>query len=195
MRACSQARTERLGGDKSQAVNRLLCAAALALTSLGCRNIDRFDTENGAAYCGSMLNFQQRGFVDTDIEDRPNLKLMLELDTDSLTVQPGAITTNDPKGLCDPDPLFVAAPLRAIPEVLNDPISLLEFGDGREYNFFAWADSTCQGTVLAVVSLMKNDSVEVRLLKPRPKPVENAPEEDQPGFILFQLARSEIRCW
>jgi hypothetical protein len=171
-------------------VKRLFCAGALALTSLGCRNIDRFDTENGAAYCGPMVSFPQKGFV----KKEPDLRLALELDIDSLTAFPGVITTNDVVGFCQPAPLFDAAPLRAIPEVLNDPLSLAEFGDGREYNFFAWADSTCQGTMLAVVSLMKNDSVEVRLLKPKPNPAPNAPEEEQPGFILFQLTRSDSGC-
>jgi hypothetical protein len=178
-------------------VNRLALAGALAWSALGCRDIDRFDTEDGTAYCGAMVNFSQKNSFIPSVGGRPDLRLKLQLDTDSLTVQPGVITSNDAlNGLCKPLPSFDAAPLRAIPEVLNDPLSLIEFGDGREYNFFAWADSTCQGTMLAVVSLMKNDSVEVRLLKPKPNPPPGAPDEERPGFILFQLTRRESgsRC-
>jgi hypothetical protein len=169
---------------------------------LGCRNVDRFDTEGGAAYCGEMINFGENGFV----RGEPNLAMQLELDTDSLTVQPGVITTSDrlitradgtvasEGGVCTPLPLFDAAALRAIPEIMGDQLSLLEFGDGREYNFFAWVDSTCLGTVVAVVSLMKNDTVEIRLLKPRPAAPDNAPVGEQPGFILFRLNRGEKPC-
>lgn len=177
-------------------MKRLVLAGALAWSLLGCSNIDRFDTENGAAYCGGMVNFYQSGFIRSGVE-RPDLRMALELDMDSLTVQPGAITTStrDPTGgLCGPLPLFDHAPLRAITGVMNDPLSLIEFGDGREYNFFAWVDSTCLGSMVSVVSLMKNDSVEVRLLKPKPEPAPGAADEVRPGFILFQLTRDDDGC-
>jgi hypothetical protein len=162
-----------------------------ALLLLGCRNVDRFDTEPGAAYCGGMVNFGQNGFV----ARQPNLVMQLELDMDSLTEQPGIMTTGDQiSGLCKPLPVFDGAALRAIPEVMNDQLALLEFGDGREYNFFAWVDTTCMGTVVAVVSLMKNDEVEVRLLKPKAAAETGTPKVDQPGFILFRLRRDEKPC-
>jgi hypothetical protein len=41
---------------------------------------------------------------------------------------------------------------------------------------------------------MKNDNVEVRLLKPRPAASENTPAADQPGFILFRLDRGNKPC-
>jgi hypothetical protein len=173
-------------------VNRLVLAALFAPLWLGCRNIERFDTESGAGYCGYMVNFGNNFFIPPG--SRPTLALRLELDIDSLTVQPGFLTTNDTDGFCVPAPLFDRAPLRAIPEVMNDPLSLLEFGDGREYNFFAWVDSSCQGTMVSVVSLMKNDEVEVRLLKPKPMPAPEALDKDRPGFILFRLARQDGPC-
>jgi hypothetical protein len=173
-------------------VRRLAAAMLGAWGLFGCRDIDRFDTEEGVAYCGGMVNFGQNGFVSR----QPDLKMQLELDMSSLTVQPGTITTSDRAngGVCNPLPLFEQAALRAIPEIMSDQLSLLEFGDGREYNFFAWADSNCFGTVVAVVSLMKNDDVEVRLLKPKPPPPAGAPEADQPGFILFHLLRQKRPC-
>ena len=172
---------------------RSLAAAVLgASLLLGCRNLDRFETEQGTAYCGPMVNLAQNGFVNGP----PNLKMQLELDMNSLTVQPGLLTTGDrgDGGVCAPFPLFEQSKLRAIPEIMPDQLSLLEFGDGREYNFFAWVDSTCFGTVVAVVSLMKNDDVEVRLLKPKPEPLGGEPEAEQPGFILFHLVRQKKPC-
>ena len=109
---------------------------------------------------------------------------------------PGVITTDDAaRGLCSDDgrPLIDQAPLRAIEELSHDPLSLLEFGDGREHNFFGWVDSTCQGTMVAVVSLMSDDKVEVRLLKPAPLPMPDAPPERRPGFALFPLDAPELR--
>lgn len=171
----------------------VFCSTACLLA--GCRDIDRFDTEEGAAYCGSMVAapFVHDGFV-SDETGRPNLRLHLELDTDSLTEFPGLVTTDDASGLCSPRPILENSPLRAIAEVQNDPLSLLEFGDGREYNFLAWVDSTCQGTLLAVISLMKNDDVEVRLLKPKAAPATAATAADRPGFIVFQLKRRDEGC-
>ena len=90
--------------------------------------------------------------------------------------------------------LFDNAPLRAIPELDHDPLSTLEFGEGRDYNFFAWVDSTCQGTMLSLVSLMRNDAIEVRLLKPAAMPPAEAQAAHRPGFALFTLSRKNEGC-
>jgi hypothetical protein len=113
------------------------------------------------------------------------------------TVVVGRFNTDDQAdGLCAAGGtvLFDNAPLRAIPELDHDPLSTLEFGDGRDYNFFAWVDSTCQGTVLSVVSLMRNDAIEVRLLKPAAMPAIDAQAERRPGFALFTLSRRDEGC-
>nr|PZN29496.1 MAG: hypothetical protein DIU78_00090 [Pseudomonadota bacterium] len=113
------------------------------------------------------------------------------------TVIVGTLATDDATdGLCAEagKPLLEDAPLRAIPELDHDPLSTLEFGEGREYNFFGWVDSTCVGTLLAVVSLMRNGEIEVRLLKPAALPPPNAPPDRRPGFALFHLARRDEGC-
>jgi hypothetical protein len=69
-------------------------------------------------------------------------------------------------------------------ELFADPLSLLEFGAAREYNFLSWVDSPCLGRALAVVSLMHDDSVEVRLLRPG-----TVDEPDSTEFGVFQLTR------
>ncbi len=172
----------------------LACAGALA-SGTACRSIDRFDAEKPAAYCGGVVGAQvfQTGFIPTG--SPPSLELRLQLDTSSLTDRPGSLTANDAgTGVCQQAPLFDEAPLRAIPEVLHDALSQMNFGQGHEHDFFAWVDSTCRGTMLAVVSLLTNGAVEVRLLKPA---ADQSPEIDQSeraGFALFYLQRSQTGC-
>lgn len=172
------------------------------LCSFSCRSVSRFDTDGGAAYCGALVSGPafHEGFVAT--AQPPDLRLQLTLDTSQLsglsettTARPGALTSNDSvKGLCATQPLFLNSPLRAIPEVNHDALSTLTFGEGHDDDFFAWTDSTCQGTMLALVSLLRSGDVEVRLFKPAPFPAPEAPPEKRPGFALFYLKRSETGC-
>ena len=79
--------------------------------------------------------------------------------------------------------------------VADDPLSTFDFGTGRDHNFFAWAQSSCQGQFLVVVSLMKDDDVEVRLMAP-PGPINpqtGAPFE-RPQFAVFLLNRQKDDC-
>jgi hypothetical protein len=108
------------------------------------------------------------------------------LNTSKLTSEPGFLSSNT-AGICGDQPLFQGAPLRPIPEVDRDAISTLTFGEGHEHDFFAWVDSSCQGTMLAVVSLMKNNQVELRLFKPARLPPPGASPTEKPGFAVFHL--------
>jgi hypothetical protein len=176
---------------------QIVLGALCACAALGCRDLSRFDTEGDEAYCGSLVSSPtfQEGFLPEG--EPPRLRLKLQLDTDALSSLPGVLTSNDAdRGLCSADgrPLIDQAPLRAIEELSHDPLSLLEFGDGREHNFLGWVDSTCQGTMLAVVSLMSDEKVEVRLLKPAALPAPEAPPERKPGFALFPLTRQKQGC-
>jgi hypothetical protein len=144
---------------------RRLCPLALApwlIAALSaCRDLERFDTGESGAYCGSIIdsNFTRAGFP-------PGLSLRLTLDIDALAYAPGTLSTNDvPGNPCSPSPEFDNAPLLITPELFSDPLSQLEFGQSRDHNFMAWVDSTCQGSALAVVSLMHTGQVEVRLLR------------------------------
>jgi hypothetical protein len=170
----------------------MACVCACALGAVGCRDLSRFDTGPNEAYCGSIVTseFIRKGF--TPENEPPNLPMRLRLDTDKMTTEPGVISTNDGEaGVCHPFAFFTNAKLRAIDEVFHDELSFVEFGEGREHNFFAWVDS-CQGPVLAVVSLMKSDDVEVRLLKPGV--IEPTTPADAPGFALFVLHRQAGSC-
>ena len=178
------------------------------LMTLSCRNLDRFDTGEEGAYCGQLVSAStfNDGFVPDVKQGEPVLQLTvgLTLDTSQLSkfsddraTQVGALTSNDSeRGLCAPggQALFKSSPLRGIPQVDHDTISTLTFGEGHDEDFFAWTDSTCQGTMLALVSLLRKGDVELRLFKPAALPPPKAAAEQRPGFGLFYLKRNDKGC-
>lgn len=176
----------------------------LAMLSSSCKNLDRFDTKEKAAYCGDLVSGPSfhDGFVPD--ETPALLRMQMTLDTSQLSTysenkatSPGFLTSNDRKsGLCSgqKQALFENAPLRAIPQVDHDAIATMAFGEGHDEDFFVWADSTCQGTMLGVVSLLRKGDVELRLFKPAPPPAEGAGPEHRPGFALFYLHKDEDGC-
>jgi len=164
----------------------MLCAGA----TVSCGDLEGFTSKPNEAYCGKIgLPLFQDGFVDE--ESPSNLELALTLDADKLATEPGILNSKDPLGICGtpeaPQVLFLNAQLRAIPELQHDVLSALTFGEGHDHDFFAWVDSTCQGTMVAVVSLMKNNYVELRLFKPAAFAPPGAPAAEKPGFALFHL--------
>jgi hypothetical protein len=170
------------------------CLVVLLVGS-ACQNLDRFDTKGSAAYCGDLVaaDFVQDGLVPDDWD--ATLTARLELDVDALDTLPGQLWTSDAEdGLCAPDALFAASQLRAIEQAQNDAIAVLDFGEARDHSFLAWVDSSCQGTMLAVVSLMRTARVEIRLFKPAPEPDSNATAAERPGFGVFLLDRSKEGC-
>jgi hypothetical protein len=171
----------------------LFFAPGILALSVGCRDLGRFSTAEGQAYCGSLVAAPPpgaQGFLPPTLP--PSLGMRLTLDAAALNSVPGRITTDDAnRGFCSPQPLFTDAALRAVSEAEHDPISLLEFGDGREYNGLVWVDSVCRGTMVGVLSLMKSGKVELRLFKPG---ASDAPPSDREGFAHFDLTRRDDRC-
>lgn len=174
----------------------------LAVFSLSCRSLERFDTTGDPAFCGDLVSGPSfhDGFV---VDGKPwTLSLALDLDSsklssfaDNRSAILGSLTSNDSEsGLCPEQPLFKSAPLRAIPQVYHDTLSTLSFGEGHDEDFFAFIDSTCQGTMVALVSLLRNGHVEVRLFKPARLPDEMAPSDQRPGYALFYLTRNDSGC-
>ncbi len=167
-------------------------ASTMLTLSAGCRDLGRFSTHEGQAYCGSLVASPAgaQGFLPQGLP--PSLGMRLTLDAGALSAVAGRVTTDDAnRGLCSPQPLFAEAALRAVSEAEHDPISLLEFGDGREYSGLFWIDSACRETMLGVLSLMKSGKVELRLFKPG---AADAPESDREGFAHFDLSRHDDRC-
>lgn len=160
---------------------RATCAIAAALLCSACNDLDRFDTGDDSAYCGQIIDgrFVRAGF-------ERQLSMELHLDTDSLQSLPGELTTFDAEsGPCQPQALFSRARLRVPQATLADPLSVLSLGDEHDYTVMAWAESSCQGPMLAVVSLMRSGEVEVRLLAP---PLASEPEG---RFGVFHLSKQE----
>jgi hypothetical protein len=180
-------------------------AGLLAIVLLGgCQKLDQFDTKGTAAYCGPIVIGQfvrtpeQLGGFNRDI------RLRVDVDMDAATTSPATITSDDAAdGQCAPRATFAGAKLRVTPEVVSDPLSTLTFEEGQVHNFVGWVDSTCRGSMLSVVSLYKNDRVEVRFLWPSPTgaPATSAtgdagapPAQPRDGFALFTLKRYEQGC-
>jgi hypothetical protein len=179
----------------SHATRMVLLAGVVSFASLGCRDLERFDTKGDEAYCGEMVGAPfNEGFLPENANP-PVIGMRLTFDIDNLATSPGEISTDDGvQGPCAPEPLFSEARLRSISEAFHDPLSQLEFGDGREQNLLVWVDSACKGTLVGVVSLMRDDSIEVRLLKPAPEPTDDTLRADRPGFAHFKLTRRSQGC-
>jgi hypothetical protein len=170
----------RLGRVRAGSGLVLACAVGY-----GCRDLEDFDTGDNGAYCGNIIDsdFTRHGFP-------AGLGLRLTLDIGALDNPgerpPGMLSTNDAgAGECSPE--LSNAPLRLTRELFADSLSLLEFGSNRDHNFVAWVDSQCNGSAMAVVSLMHTGEVEVRLLR-RADPADASASDD---FGVFQLQRTD----
>jgi hypothetical protein len=168
-----------------------LALGAFALAGIGCENLSRFDTGGTAAYCGAVVGAQFIRTTEARGGFRRDIRLSLTLHASDLSTAPGEITTDDASvGPCAPQPTFLRAPLRVTQEINNDALSTMSFDDGQVRNVITWAQSSCRGPMQAIVSLYKNDHVEVRLLKPGDPTA--ASQSD--AFALFQMSRSESGC-
>lgn len=167
-------------------VRRGTGVGALVLTLLGCGRLERFDTGDDAAYCGNIVtsSFFRSGFTNLP-------RLQLRLDMAKLHERPGQLSTDDGQdGICAPEPTFDQATLRVSQPMQADPVSQLQFGEERELNLLGWVDSSCDGTYLAVVSLMRTDDVEVRLMRGQ-----SDQQGDEVGpFGVFRLTRHDGDC-
>lgn len=154
-------------------------------TLCACNDISRFDTGDQDAYCGTIVAapFVRQGF------DR-SVQAELSLSIANLHHAPGTLTTHRGTKRCEGEPLFYEAALRPPNKLESDPLSMLEFGQGRELNFMSWVDSACEGTYLAVISLMNDDSVELRLMRGQ---LDDEGQEVGP-LGVFPLTRGRRGC-
>jgi len=135
-----------------------LLLASLAL--VGCRDLSGFAT-HGDSFAGGVTN---TGVDLAGVDSSTNL--CLTLDTDHLQDAPGSIWTSDDR--------FHAVPMRPIPQIWSDPLSTLQFGQGREKNLVYVARASTpfgdgQGDdVFVVLSLMQSGDIEARLLRGAP---------------------------
>jgi hypothetical protein len=164
-----------------------LALATLATSFFGCRDLSGFTTGDGS-YEGSVV---AADFVLAGLG--PTTRLCLTLDADHLQDAPGNISTNDGR--------FHAVPMRTIPQIWQDPLSTLSFGEGRLKNLvYVVAASTPfddgEGNdVVAVVSLMQSGDVEVRLVRGAPSPgADGSLTTGGSIFAVFDLTRQPTAC-
>ena len=122
----------------------------------------------------------------------PGVRLRLSLDAGSLADAPGRISTSDG--------LLRDGALRPIPELLHDPLASLTFGDGHVRDVVLAvdpADASAGPTMLAFVSLLHDDGVELRLVRGAP-PARDAlavpAVNGAPIFAVFPLRKEPGAC-
>lgn len=165
-----------------------LLVVACATGALGCRDLSGFTT-HGDSYQGGVVDAP---FILAGI-DGGATSMCLTLDADHLQDTPGALSTSDGR--------FHAVPMRTIPQLWQDPLSTLQFGEGRMKNLIYVVRATTpfadgEGSdVFAVVSLMQSGDVEVRLLRGAPVIVGDAAAQGmQNVFGVFVLSRHSGPC-
>ncbi len=147
--------------DTTATTARAAMAATMVGTAIaalaGCQDLSRFSTRSDEAYCGSIVdvegNLVRRGFEATR-------KLRMTLDVSKVDTSPGTLTTDDR--------FLDAAPMVRIPELINDPLWSLDFGEGRDKNlvFIVYPSQPTGGpSILTVLSLLHDGDAEVRLIR------------------------------
>jgi hypothetical protein len=179
---------------------RARASAMLAASLLACHDLSSFASGSGGYYEGPVVG---AGFVKTGLGDS---RMCLTVDTTQLQTAPGAISTNDG--------LFHRTPLRPIPQLWQDPLSTLTFGEGRIQNALYVARGAPQsdgaagaeagptgpggqgGDVFVVISFMVAGDIEVRLLRGAPPMAgdEDAGSGPPDLFGVFVLSRGTGTC-
>ena len=155
----------------SKRITVLCLAAALWI---GCTDVGEYSTDSGECYDGKIVDseFVRMGF-------EKGTGLLITLDADALghgDESAVVLTTTDGR--------FDKTPATQMEMMSHDSLSMLQFPGGRVRNYLAFAEPDGMGTALVVVSLMENEYVEVRILRPG--------EEDGSGmFGVFRLVRKD----
>lgn len=191
-------------------LRRLVCGLAL-LTLPSCHGVDQFDTRNGEVYCGKLigqrvisLGFEESGWIGSESENTVEIANLRTGELFKSDGVPAQVRSNDASfGPCasEQKPLFDRAQLRTIGQTLGDRLSAMQLGEDHDEDFVTFIDSTCSGSMVAILSLVQDGKVELRLLRPAkatPKsdaeqPLEPNPEQTQ-RFGLFQLKKSKEGC-
>ncbi|MBI2898275.1 MAG: hypothetical protein HYY06_32295 [Deltaproteobacteria bacterium] len=131
-------------------------AAVLLALCAGCSDLDDFSTRQDEVWRGPIVeaSFVRRGFGDLPTMD------LAPLDLSNATSGPGRVTTSDGT--------FADAALLPIAALPHDALSDLSFGTGRlkSYLFLVEVSAGPRSgeMALAVLSLLEDDSVELRII-------------------------------
>ncbi len=151
--------------------------AGLALT-MGCTDVQDYSTAAGECYQGRIIEAE---FVRSGFES--GVVVWLSLDTEAFSQGDiaGRITSNDGR--------FSATPVRQMPQVAHDSLSMLHFPGGRLRNYLAHCVTKDGVGVFLVISLMENEDVELRVMRPAwPEP--GTGEVPEGLFGVFRLVRA-----
>jgi hypothetical protein len=159
----------------------------VAPLAVACHDISSFSTASGGSYEGPIAS---ASFVRAGLGMS---RMCLTIDTNHLQDAPGTLSTTDG--------LFHQTPLRSIPQIWQDPLSTLSFGEGRIQNAIYVArgnpvDRGEAGDVFVVVSFMDSGSIEVRLLRGAPAAPDSGTSPGGPPslFGVFTLNRASVAC-
>lgn len=181
-------------GCEAAVLAALLVGSAL---SVGCDDTSRFSTADGEAYCGGIT---LGGSFRTGLSPRVQMRLELNAAAIDGPDPAGRLWTFEAADGTSPERRMLdGVALRQIAPLANDPLSRLELGDGRERNaiYAVSASEPDAESLLAILSLRTDDSVEVRLLRAgaeTPPSGEAPPVGQRQIFGVFRLTRRENRC-
>jgi hypothetical protein len=173
-----------------------LAAPALAAAGLGCNNLGHYSTAPGESYCGTVT---ASATFRTGLADGARMRLTLDATQLDGEPSPGSVwTAEDATSSSPARQLVSASPLRRIPQLENDPLSIPDLGSGRDHTrvFALTPAPDGEDPLLAVLSLRSDDGVEVRLLRPGldPAAVPAPPPGRMPLFGLFTLYKQAGAC-
>ncbi len=162
----------------------------LSVLLLGCADNARWSSEPGESWCGTVT---AASFVRAGMPEATSLRL--ELDAERLQSAPGRIwTTPFTSG-----EKLTSSELRVIPQMLHDPLSTLNFGEGRVKNAMAIVDlpsvdpARPATQLLVVLSLLQSGDVEARLIRGASPGTATTTEVAQ-LFGVFKLERKKGDC-
>ena len=149
----------------------------LAALAGACADEDAFTTAPGECFRGRIVGAD---FVRTGFDQQAGA--LLTIDVRALT---GGVAGAG--YLWTTDGIFAGAAVSQMSQISNDAISLFQFPGGRIRNYLAHAHTQDGAPAMLVISLMENDRVELRVIRP---PAEGA--DDPPAlFGVFRLSLDE----
>ncbi len=171
-----------------------LAALALAVTGIGCDSISGYSTAPGESYCGTVT---ADATFRTGLAADAQMRLTLDASAIESDLSPGTVWTVELGAGSTPTRRLVdGMPLRRIPQLENDPLSMPDLGGGRDHTrvFALTASPAGEDPLVAVLSLRSDPGVEVRLLRPGLDPTTSPPPGRGPLFGLFVLYKQAGTC-
>lgn len=179
-----------------------------ALIGSSCRSVDRFDTHDDEAYCGRLLGqddlslgFEAASWTGSGEQATITIEALRTAQLFDQNGKVALLTTHDANyGPCSAElqPLFARAPIRTIGKAQGDRLANLQISEDHEGDYVTFVDSSCSGSMVAILSLIQDGTLELRLLRPAPaKDLDAsvpATPDNTPRFGLFQLTKQKQGC-